>query len=364
MIEAYELASLNLRWGALLGPSLAIVFSAFLIDYGLLALVRRWLTRVDMPFTRYLFTAIKGKIFLIGLVVGLWVALVVLTGSTPQLRWWVDRIAILLLLIIGVAAMLQLLSGWVTMYFGEQQNASVSLLKNVVRGFSAVIVLAVIFSLIGIDVSALVTVLAGSSVGIAFALEKPLGNLFGGVQILASGRFEVGDYVRLSSGEEGYITDIRWSDTYIRQITNNEIIVPNAVMTSAIVINFDRPAPELAVLMDVRVTFDSDLRQVERVTIEVARSVMQEVSGGVPEANPFLRYNRFAESGINFTVIMRGQTFIDQYAIRHEFVRRLQLAYAAEGIRIAYPVRALRNDGTRPLQIHSANKAHEAEPNA
>jgi small-conductance mechanosensitive channel len=363
MIEAYEITSRGFRWDVLFGPSLFIVLSALLVDYGLLALLRRWLARADLPFTRYLFTALKGKIFLVGIVVAGWTVLSAIIGSTPQLRWWIDRIAMVMLLIIAVAVMLRLLSGWVMIYFGEQQNASVSLLKNIVRGFSSLIVLAVIFSLLGINVSTLLTLIAGSSVGIAFALEKPLGNLFGGVQILASGRFKVGNYVRLSSGEEGYITDIRWSDTYIRQITNNEIIVPNAVMTSAIVINFDRPAPELAVLMDVRVTFDSDLRHVERVTIEVARSVMQEVRGGVPESAPFIRYNQFAESGINFTVIMRGQTFNDQFTIRHEFVRRLQQAYSAAGIRLAYPVRALRNDGSRPLQIDTVPIVRETESN-
>ncbi|NJM07176.1 mechanosensitive ion channel family protein [Candidatus Gracilibacteria bacterium] len=357
MIEAYELGNRNLYWDALFGPGLLIVLSAFVIDYGLLALVRRWLERVDLPFTRYLFTALKGKLLLVGIVVGAWVALITIISSMPQLRWWIDRAAILLLLTIAVGAMLQLLSGWVTIYFGEQQNASVSLLKNIVRGFSALIVAAVVFSVLGVDISTLLTLIAGSSVGIAFALEKPLGNLFGGVQILASGRFKVGNYVRLSSGEEGYITDIRWSDTYIRQITNNEIIVPNAVMTSAIVVNFDRPAPELAVMLDVRVAFDSDLRRVEQVTTNVARAVMQNVIGGVPEVDPFIRYNQFAESGINFTVIMRGQTFIDQFAIRHEFVCRLQQAFAAEGIRIAYPVRALRNDHERPLHIQATTIA-------
>ncbi len=50
------------------------------------------------------------------------------------------------------------------------------------------------------------------------------------------------------------------------------------------------------------------------------------------------------ESGIDLTVVMRGATFVDQFLIKHEFIKRLHDRFAGEGIVIPYPIRALNYD--------------------
>jgi small-conductance mechanosensitive channel len=61
----------------------------------------------------------------------------------------------------------------------------------------------------------------------------------------------------------------------------------------------------------------------------------------VPEAEPFIRYHTFADSAINLTVILRGRQFVDQYLIKHEFVKRLHARFNGEGIVIPFPIRTL-----------------------
>jgi small-conductance mechanosensitive channel len=92
----------------------------------------------------------------------------------------------------------------------------------------------------------------------------------------------------------------------------------------------------------VGVSYESDLTEVERVTVEVAREVMWEIEGGVPEFDPFIRFHTFADFSINFTVIMRGKEYTDQYLVKHEFVKKLHARYALEGIEIPFPVRTIR----------------------
>ena len=106
----------------------------------------------------------------------------------------------------------------------------------------------------------------------------------------------------------------------------------------------DIPEKELAVLVNLSVHYNSDLKKVEQVTIETAREVMKEVRGGVPTFEPFIRYNTFGDSGIGFTVILRGKEFVDQYLIKHEFIKRLHEHYRCEGIVIPYPIRAINYD--------------------
>jgi small-conductance mechanosensitive channel len=136
-------------------------------------------------------------------------------------------------------------------------------------------------------------------------------------------------------------------------LSNNLVVVPNARLSQAIVVNHHLPSADLAVLVEVGVDYDSDLRQVERVVVEVGREVMTEVPGGVADFEPFVRYHTFADSSINFTVILRSQEFVDQYLIKHEFVKRLHTRFNDERIVIPFPIRTIayrreRPDGDRP----------------
>lgn len=116
----------------------------------------------------------------------------------------------------------------------------------------------------------------------------------------------VGDYVKLDSGQEGYVVDFSWRPTRLWMLANNLVVVPNAKLAQAILVNHHLPSQDMAVLGDVGVDYASDLRRVERVVTEVGREVMSEVAGGVSEFEPFVRYHTFGESSIDFTVILRA----------------------------------------------------------
>jgi small-conductance mechanosensitive channel len=54
-----------------------------------------------------------------------------------------------------------------------------------------------------------------------------------------------------------------------------------------------------------------------------------------------VRFRTFGDSGIGFTVVLRGKHVTDQHLLRHEFVKRLHQRYAIEGITIPYPQRTV-----------------------
>ena len=196
----------------------------------------------------------------------------------------------------------------------------------------------ILLQMLGISITPILTALGVGGLAVALALQDTLANLFAGVHLLASRKIRIGDYVKLDSSEEGYVTDINWRNTSIRQLPNNMIIVPNAKMASAIVTNFWQPQNEMSILIDVGVDYSSDLDHVEAVTKEVITEVMRTVPGGVADFDPVVRFNRFAEWSINFTAILRAQEYADQFLIKHEFVKRLRARYQAEGINIPFPV--------------------------
>jgi small-conductance mechanosensitive channel len=205
----------------------------------------------------------------------------------------------------------------------------------------AVLGLLVVLNGIGLSITPMLTALGVGGLAVALALQEPLANFFAGLFITLAGQIRVGDYVKLDSGQEGYVVDFSWRSTRLRMLANNLVVVPNAKLAQSIVVNHHLPSQDLAVLVEVGVDYASDLRQVERVVIEVGRRVMAEVPGGVPDFEPFIRYHTFADSSINFTVILRAKEFVDQYLIKHEFVKRLHTRFNDEGIVIPFPIRTI-----------------------
>jgi small-conductance mechanosensitive channel len=215
------------------------------------------------------------------------------------------------------------------------------LTRLVLRGAIVGVGFLMVLNGLGVSITPILTALGVGGLAVALALQDTLSNLFAGLYIIAAGQVRLGDYVRLDSGQEGYVTDIGWRSTKIRMLANNLVLVPNAKLAQAMITNFDLPERDLAVLVDVGVDYASDLDHVERVTVDVAREVLRTVEGGVSAFEPFIRYHTFGDSSIQFTVILRGSQYVSQYALKHEFIKRLHRRYAAEGISIPFPMRTL-----------------------
>src|SRR5919198_878824 len=158
---------------------------------------------------------------------------------------------------------------------------SSSLITNLARITVLAVGILIALQALNISITPLITALGVGGLAVGLALQETLANLFAGIHIVTSRQIRPGDFVRLSSGEEGYVQDVTWRYTTIRQLPNNVTIVPNAKLASAVTTNYYLPERELAVLVDVAVSYDSDPEQVERVTIDVARQVQRTVLGGV-----------------------------------------------------------------------------------
>ena len=216
-----------------------------------------------------------------------------------------------------------------------------SLTQYLVRILLIAVGALVILNSLGISVTPILATLGVGGLAVALALQDTLSNLFAGFLLIASQQIRTGNYIRLDSGSEGYVTDISWRITKIRMLSNNIVQVPNAKLAQSVLVNYTMPEKDLSILVEVGVHYDSDLGRVEAVTCEVARNVMDAVPGGVPEFEPFIRYHTFGDSGIQFTVILRVREFTDQFLVKHEFVKRLHERYRKEGIVIPYPIRTL-----------------------
>ncbi|MBV2354863.1 mechanosensitive ion channel family protein [Streptomyces sp. J2-1] len=218
---------------------------------------------------------------------------------------------------------------------------SATIFVNITRVLVLAIGFLVVLQTLGISIAPLLTALGVGGLAVALALQDTLANLFAGIHILASKTVQPGDYIRLSSGEEGYVVDINWRQTTVRELSNNLVVVPNGQLAKSNMTNFTRPEQKLTILVQAGVGYDSDLDHVERVTHEVIAETMTGVGGALPDHEPAIRFHTFGDSRIGFTVILGVGEFSDQYRIKHEFIKRLHRRYRAEGIRIPAPARTV-----------------------
>ncbi|TGN79731.1 mechanosensitive ion channel family protein [Streptomyces bauhiniae] len=218
---------------------------------------------------------------------------------------------------------------------------SATIFVNITRVLVLAIGFLVVLQTLGISIAPLLTALGVGGLAVALALQDTLANLFAGIHILASKTVQPGDYIRLSSGEEGYVVDINWRQTTVRQLSNNLVVIPNGQLAKTNMTNFTRPEQELTVLVQAGVSYDSDLEHVEKVTAEVVNEVMTEITGAVPEHEAAIRFHTFGDSRIGFTIILGVGEFSDQFRIKHEFIKRLHRRYREEGIRIPAPTRTV-----------------------
>jgi small-conductance mechanosensitive channel len=98
----------------------------------------------------------------------------------------------------------------------------------------------------------------------------------------------------------------------------------------------------------VGVHYNSDLEQVERITLEVAREILISHEWGVDDYKTFVVYTEFSDSSINFTVMLRAKEYFNRFWVKSAFIKALHKRYAEEGIVIPYPIRALNTSQEGP----------------
>ena len=199
----------------------------------------------------------------------------------------------------------------------------------------------VLLDTFGISITPVLASLGIGSLAVALALQPTLENFFSGIQIIIDKPIQMGHFIRLESGEEGYVYRIGWRSTWIRMPQNNMVVIPNKNLVNARVINYHYPQRDCAITLDFGVHYTSDLDRVERLTVGIAADVLKETPGGVKDFVPVVRFHTLGDSSIHLTVVLWVNELADGALIKHEFIKRLHKCFAREGIVIPYPVRAI-----------------------
>jgi len=324
---------------------LIILLAGTVLRSYLFSRLSRWAAKTGSRMGESIISAARSPFLILCLMLGIYAALEASTLPKSLVDKANKGLSILAIVAVTMVAA-NILCGFSRMRAERIDSALpvTSLTDHIIRIVVYGVGVLIILNSLGISITPILATLGVGGLAVALALKDTLSNFFAGFHIIVNRQIRVGDYLKLESGEEGYVNDISWRTTKIRTLAGNFVLIPNAKLTEMIVTNYTLQDKDMAVLVGLGVHYDSDLAKVERVACEVAAEVMKEVPGGVPDFTPFIRYNAFGNSSIDFNAILRGKEFVDQYLIKHEFIKRIHERFAREGIVIPYPIQALNFD--------------------
>lgn len=325
---------------SILFGSIAILLFARSIIFRVL---HKWAAKSDTKIDDLIIQTIKIPSIYWAFAIGLYISIG--TSEIPEKYSFYLIKALHLIVILSVTLALANLSGNLFRDYVQKTGIPIpptGLAHGIIKGIILVLGLLVMLNSLGISITPLITALGVGGLAVALALQDTLANLFAGIHILLEKPLRVGDFVKLESGQEGYVVDIGWRTTRIRMLPNNMVIIPNNKLTQSIFTNYYLPEKRMSVLIPVSVSYASDPERVEKILVEEAKEGAKTIPGLLSDPAPFVRFiPGFGESSLDFTLICQVKEFVDQYLAQHELRKRIFKRFKEEGIEIPFPHRTI-----------------------
>jgi small-conductance mechanosensitive channel len=329
------------------------VLAGLVVRKLLFRLVRNWAARagsqLDILFTKTL----GGPIILWSLILGFHLA----TQNSEIPRRYLHYVPTTLqaLWILSLTIAMSRLAGSTVRSYGgrvtgvqDVTSLTQKLTQTVVFVLGVVWLLKVVFNL---SLTPILTTLGVGGLAVALALQDTLSNLFAGFYVSISRLVRIGDYLKLSAGEEGYVTDINWRCTTLRGVTNNLVVIPNSKLGQAIYTNYHLPDPRIMMSVSFGVGYESDVDRVESILLEETKSAAEHINGMLAEPAPYIRFNPGpGDWALVFQINFNIAEFSDQYLVQSELRKRIFKRLKTEGISIPFPTRTVLLEKSEPDQ--------------
>ena len=191
------------------------------------------------------------------------------------------------------------------------------------------VLLFIVAGMLGVNSASIVALLGSAGIAISLALQGSLSNFAGGVLILLSRPFTVGDYIINQDGE-GTVTNIGIIYTTLLTTDNRKIVLPNGALSNSPLTNVTAQ-DRRRVVINVGISYEADLKK--------AKALLQELFEARPEILPEdgieVYVDSLGESAVNLTARAYTRTE-DYWNVKWALTEEVKLCFDREGIEIPY----------------------------
>lgn len=186
------------------------------------------------------------------------------------------------------------------------------------------------------SVTALVSVL---TLGVTLAAEDILGNVAGGLVILSSHPFNIGDEIEIS-GTVGVVREIALNHTKVETCNGQYVMLPNKELSSSRIINYTA-MDRRRVVVNVTASYDAPTDTVKTACMEAVAAT----PNVLPEPAPQAYLTGYGSSSIEYSVRCWTETK-DYWSAYYALNENLRTAFAAHNVEMTYD----------HLNVHVLNK--------
>lgn len=323
-------------WGKYGGAMLifiAWILGGLIVDQMIVAFIRTRAKEARGGAVRAFADALHGLIAWIAGVIGFWIAYI-RTPLPSELNADIGKMLKIVSVII-VTAFVARISARIIKAYGEKENTRIpssTIFVNIAKGLVWVLGFGALLWVMGVSIAPLIATFGVGGIVVGLALQSTLDNLFNGIQILTARVIVPGDFIKLSTGETGFVEDVTWRTTTIRRGTGEIIVVPNGILGSTPITNYSRSNYAYSLVIEAFAPFGIDLDRVEEIALKIAERLIDEDPATYKVGKPSVTFTGAAVQGIRFNTLLPIMAVTDQYAIRSHFIKELYTTFAEEGI--------------------------------
>lgn len=193
-----------------------------------------------------------------------------------------------------------------------------------------IIWLLLFLNLIGVQTASIGSIIASISVAIGLAIQGSLSNFAGGLVILVTRPFKVGDFIQ-AQGVEGKVEDIRMFYTHLATTDNKVVLVPNGILSSGVIVNVN--AKDTRRVDEVfAIGYGSDYNK----AIKVITEVVNKCELVLRDKDVFVRIGEEEDSWVNVKVRVWVNTS-DYWTVHFYLLETVRKALDENEIDVPYP---------------------------
>ncbi len=221
---------------------LAFVIIALWIRRAVFRIFYQWLTRVSKGFADIISQTMRTPFFHWFIILGAYIAIQI-SITPPEGKVVAGKILFSLFTISLFWVIANIIEKLLQIYLirVKLRQISFKLIITVIRIALIVTGVLILLDIWGAPTTPILLIIATLILIAVLAAREFLLNVFSGFELAKGTVAKTGDYIRLSSGEEGYVMEISWQNTLIKTLHDHIIVIPNSKLAQSTITNYGRP---------------------------------------------------------------------------------------------------------------------------